>query len=77
MRSQLKVELVMKMKCVTEKIVMIIANNNLENKELQLSRFDEMLSGKNVGVEITSGKQILLNNPITIPTKTVYVIEIN
>ena len=56
---------------------MIIANNNLENKELQLSRFDEMLSGKNVGVEITSGKQILLNNPITIPTKTVYVIEIN
>ena len=60
-----------------EKIVMIIANNNLENKELQLSRFDEMLSGKNVGVEITSGKQILLNNPITIPTKTVYVIEIN
>jgi len=60
-----------------EKIVMVIVNNNLENKELQLSRFDEMLSGKKVGVEITSGKQFLLNNPITIPTKTVYVIEIN
>jgi neopullulanase len=60
-----------------DKIVMVIVNNNQENKELQLGRFDEMLQSKTTGVEITSGKQFSLKNPIAISAKTVYVIEIN
>jgi len=60
-----------------DKTVMVIANNNENDKELKLDRFDEMLHGKTTGVETTTGKHILLNNSITVPTKTVYILEIN
>jgi len=58
------------------KTVMIIANNNLENKELDLNRFREMLKTSTVGNEITTTKIYSLQNPISVPAKTVLILEI-
>lgn len=60
-----------------EKTIMIIANNNMENKELQLGRFAEMLTDKTQGIEITNSKTYSLQKPISINGKTVLVLEIN
>lgn len=57
--------------------VMIIANNNEENKQLDLKRFAEILNGKSQGVEITTNKKYPLQNPIAIDGKTVFVLELN
>lgn len=59
------------------KTVMVIVNNNQENKELALERFSEMLAGKNQAKEILSQKSYLLENQITIPAKTVLILEAN
>ncbi|MEI8085526.1 MAG: glycoside hydrolase family 13 protein [Paludibacter sp.] len=60
-----------------EKIIMIIVNNNLENKELNLQRFNEMLKDKSQANEITTGIKYSLKNNIPIPAKTVIILEIN
>ncbi len=60
-----------------EKTIMIIANNNQEIKELNLNRFKEMLVGKSEGVEITSSKKYSLQNPVSVPAKTVLILELN
>jgi len=60
-----------------EKMVMIIANNNQENKELQLGRFAEMLARKTMGTEITNSKTYSLETPVSIPAKTVLILDIN
>ncbi len=59
-----------------EKTILIIANNNHEIKELQLNRFKEILVGKIEGTEITNSKKYSLQNSISIPAKTVLVLEI-
>ncbi len=59
-----------------EKTIMIIANNNQENKELQLGRFAEMLVRKTIGTEITNSKTYSLETPVSIPAKTVLILEI-
>jgi len=60
----------------TEKTLMIIANNNQESKLLQLGRFNEMLTGKTDGFEITNSKRYSLQNPVSIPAKTVLILEL-
>jgi glycosidase len=60
-----------------EKTVMVIANNNADAKELNLNRFGEMLSGKSIGNEITTGKTIDLKSPVAISGKTVLVLDIH
>ncbi|HEY5591212.1 MAG TPA: glycoside hydrolase family 13 protein [Paludibacter sp.] len=60
-----------------EKMVMVIANNNLENKELNLNRFSEMLNGKTDGIEITTSKNYSLQIPVSVPAKTVLILDIN
>jgi glycosidase len=59
-----------------EKTIMVIANNNRETKELNLSRFKEMLSGKISCREITSSTKFSVQNSISIPSKTVFVLEL-
>jgi len=60
----------------SEKMIMIIANNSQENKELQLGRFAEMLARKTMGTEITNSKTYSLETPVSIPAKTVQILEI-
>ena len=60
-----------------DKTLMIIANNNQETKELNLNRFKEMLSWKSEGVEITSSIKYSLQNPVSVPAKTVLILELN
>jgi neopullulanase len=59
-----------------DKTVMIIANNNLEIKELNLNRFKEMLGGKSEGVEISNSKKYSLQSPVSVPAKTVLILEL-
>jgi len=59
-----------------DKTIMIIANNNLEIKELNLNRFKEMLAGKSEGIEITNSKKYSLQSAVSVPAKTVLILEI-
>ncbi len=60
-----------------KKTVMIIANNNDQEKALNLNRFGEMLSTKNEGIEITTGDKYTLKTTIPISAKTVLILDIN
>jgi len=60
-----------------EKTVMIIANNNDQEKELNLNRFGEVLSTKKEGLEVTTGTKYDLKNNIPISAKTVIILDIN
>jgi len=60
-----------------EKTVMVIVNNNTEAKELNLSRFGEILSGKSIGTEITTGKTYELQNSVSISGKTVLILDVH
>jgi len=59
-----------------EKTIMVIVNNNQEIKELNLARFKEMLSGKISCREITSSTKFSVQNSISIPSKTVFILEL-
>ena len=58
------------------KTVMVIANNNSENKELLLDRFSEVLSGKTLATDIVTQESQTLQNQISIPAKTVLILEV-
>ncbi len=60
-----------------DKTLMIVANNNQISKELNLNRFKEVLAGKTLGTEITTDKHYDLQNPISVPEKTVLIIDVN
>jgi len=59
-----------------EKTIMVIANNNEQNRELDLKRYDEMLTGKTTGTEITTGKTCSIMEQIPISAKTVLILEV-
>lgn len=56
--------------------IMIAANNNEEAKNLDLNRFNEMLEGKTHGRNIVSQNQFELTSSISIPAKTVLILEL-
>ena len=58
------------------KTIMIIANNNEQEKQLDVKRFKEILYGKTEGKEITTLKTYSIQNTITVPAKTVLILEI-
>lgn len=58
------------------KTIMVVANNNLTASELKIDRFAEMLSAKTQGVEISTNKSYSLLSPITIPAKTVLILDV-
>lgn len=61
----------------SEKTVMVAINNHdLEQRTLDGSRFNEMLSGFKTGKDIVSGTTISDLSRITIPAKTVMIIEL-
>jgi glycosidase len=60
-----------------EKTIMVIANNNMEIKELNLNRFSEILNGKTDGIEITTSRNYSLQIPVSIAAKTVLILDIN
>jgi len=56
--------------------VMVIANNNDNQQVVPLKRFDEMLKGKQTGINIITKEQVVLNETIRIPGKTVLVVAL-
>lgn len=58
------------------KTVMIIANNNSVVKTVNTERFNEMLEGKTKAKDIISTKEMVLNNQMIIPPKTVLIFEL-
>jgi len=58
------------------KTVMIIANNNDQATDVDLIRFNEMLSGKKLGTEVTTLQTYSLQNPFTVHAKTVLILEV-
>lgn len=56
--------------------VMVMVNNNDDQQIVPLKRFDEMLKGKQTGMNIITKEQVLLNESITISGKTVLVIAL-
>ena len=56
--------------------IMIITNNNEQEKELDVNRFKEMLEGKKEGKEITSSKIYSLQSTVLVPAKTVLILDI-
>ena len=58
------------------KTIMIIANNNEQEKVLDVKRFNEILDGKTEGIEITTSKIYSIQNTVTVPAKTVLILEL-
>jgi neopullulanase len=58
------------------KTIMVIANNNEQTKDLNLKRFSEMLAGKTEGTDIVTLKTYDLENPVSVPAKTVLMLEV-
>jgi len=61
------------------KKVMVVANNNVTDKTLELNRFDEML-GSNSQIsakDIVTGKNFVFSTTMNIPSKTVLILGIN
>ena len=55
---------------------MVIANNNATDKDVDLKRFDEMLTGKTQGTDIVTQKTYRLDQPINVAGKSVLIVEV-
>ena len=56
--------------------IMVVTNNTTQEKTLALDRFKERISGYQLGKEVVSEKTFNLNQSITIPANTTYIIEL-
>ncbi|REC46433.1 glycoside hydrolase family 13 protein [Chryseobacterium pennipullorum] len=56
--------------------VMVMINNNDKDQAVPLNRFEESLEGFTKGKEVISGKEIILQNTLSIPAKTSLIIEL-
>ncbi len=61
------------------KKVMVVANNNVTDKTLELNRFDEMLgsNSQTSAKDIVTGKNFVFSTTMNIPSKTVLILGIN
>lgn len=59
-----------------EEKVMVVVNNNDDQQIVPLKRFDEMLKGKQTGMNIVTKEKVLLKETIMISGKTVLVIAL-
>ena len=59
-----------------DKAIMVITNNNQSDTELSLSRFSEMLNSRSIGTDIISSKKFDLQHSVTVPAKTVLVLDV-
>lgn len=60
----------------SNKTIMVIANNNQTVKELKTDRFAEAINGKTQGTEITTGTDLILDEKLSVPAKSVMIIEL-
>ncbi len=56
--------------------VMVVMNNNTEPTDLEVARFDEMNIIGKTGIDVVTQTPFLMNNYITIPAKTVLVLDV-
>lgn len=56
--------------------VMVIINNNIKDQTLDLKYFEESLKGFSKGKEVISGKEFSLQNTLTVPAQTPFIIEL-
>ncbi len=56
--------------------VMIVCNNNEQSTTVSTNRFKEMIKGKKTALEITTGQTINIEKEITVPAKTIFVLEL-
>lgn len=56
--------------------VMVVINNNIKDQTLDLKYFEESLKGFSKGKEVISGKEFSLQNTLTVPAKTPFIIEL-
>ncbi|MDF2931761.1 MAG: alpha-amlyase [Chryseobacterium sp.] len=56
--------------------VMVVVNSNEKDENLDLKRFSEAIKTSTKGNEVTSGKEISLENNLTVPAKTSMIIEL-
>ena len=59
------------------KTVMVVCNNNEEETVLSTERFAEAIRGLTSGTDITSGKTVDISTSVTIPGKTVLILELH
>lgn len=59
-----------------DKTIMVITNNNDKSTKLDLTRFKEMLSSKKDGIDIISATHYSLENLLTVPSKTVLILDV-
>ena len=58
------------------KMVWVIFNRNNTNKEIDTSRFNELILDKNYGYDVLKKKRIPINNSITVEKKSALILEI-
>ena len=58
------------------KMVWVIFNRNNNNKEIDTSRFNELILDKNYGYDVLKKKRIPINNSITVEKKSALILEI-
>jgi glycosidase len=58
------------------KMVWVIFNRNNTNKEIDTSRFNELIFDKNYGYDVLKKKRIPINNSITVEKKSALILEI-
>jgi hypothetical protein len=56
---------------------MVILNKNEQPAKLETGRFAEILSGHKNGVDVLTGTQIPISNPLTLAPKSVLILEIH
>lgn len=56
--------------------VMVVINNNIKDQTLDLKYFEESLKGFSKGKEVISGKEFSLQNTLTVPAQTPFIIEL-
>lgn len=57
--------------------IMVILNKNEQPAKLETGRFAEILSGHKNGVDVLTGTQIPISNPLTLAPKSVLILEIH
>ena len=60
-----------------EKRVMVVVNNNLENQNLQLSRYSEGIAGNTQALDVISGKSFSLPKVLEVAAETTLIFELN
>ena len=57
--------------------VMVVVNNNLENQNLQLSRYSEGIAGNTLAVDVISGKSFSLPKVLEVAAETTLIFELS